>query len=94
MGYIGIYSQKRSSIRKLVYKKRNRERELITQEVLLIKRRLKLCVLKMAKDHGHLHEGCHAGTAAEGGTHLLVECSYQVSPNIHTKYALYSECTG
>ena len=35
---MAIYTQKRSSKRKLVYKKRDRERELITQEVLLIKR--------------------------------------------------------
>ena len=40
---------------------------------------------------GHLHAGNRPGKAVGGGTHLLVECSYQVSPNIHTKYALYSE---
>ena len=43
---------------------------------------------------GHLHAGNRPGKAVGGGTHLPVECSYQVSPNIHTKYALYSECTG
>ena len=46
------------------------------------------------KEHGKLHAGNRPGKAVGGGTHLLVECSYQVSPNIHTKYVLLSECTG
>ena len=30
--------------------------------------------------------------AVEGGMHLFVECSYQVPPNMSTKYVLYSKC--
>ena len=46
--YTGIYTQKASPKRKLVYKKRDRERELITKEVLLIKRAKKCAHLKQA----------------------------------------------
>ena len=46
------------------------------------------------KEHGHLHAGNRPGKAVGGGIHWVVYSSYQVPPNIHTKYALYSECTG
>ena len=32
------------------------------------------------------------GKAVGGGIHLSVDLSYQVAPNIHTKYVLYSKC--
>ena len=43
-----------------------------------------------SRDHGHLHAGNRPRKAVGGGTPLLVECSYQVSPNVHTKYVLLS----
>ena len=35
--------------------------------------------------------GIHARKAVGGGTHLSVDLSYQVSPNMSTKYVLYSK---
>ena len=43
---------------------------------------------------GHLHAGNRPGKAVEGGIHLSVYLSYQVAPNIHTKYVLCSKRTG
>ena len=40
---------------------------------------------------GHLHAGNRPGKAVEGGTHLSVDLSYQVSPNMSTKCVLYSK---
>ena len=50
---------------------------------------------KKTQDHGHLHwRDAMAGKAVEGGIYWCVQCLYQPSPNIHTKYVLLSKCTG
>ena len=92
-GYMAIYSTKRSSKRKLV----KRERELIKYWMIEQSIRLNVCVHKrriQGIPGTSTLEGCHAGKAAERGIHLSVHLSYQVPPNIPTKYVLYSKCSG
>ena len=75
-GYIGLYSRKRSSKRKLV------------KELIKKKCNVKKCKRTPSiKYHGKLHAGNSLGKAVEGGMHLSVECSYQVPPN-----ETYQEC--
>ena len=69
--------------------------KLITKEVSLIKRALNVCVhsrmIQRTMDICMLET---PGKAVEGGIQLSVDFSYQVPPNIHTEYVLFSKCTG
>ena len=85
----GLFIVQREAPKGSLLKERQRVEALIKKKCNVLE-----CVRSFkedSKDHGWLQKEGYTMDGCRGGMHLLVECSYQVPPNMSTKCVLLSK---